>query len=166
MIKLPPFGNLARKKAEPGPNSADVQDTENDLTRAEELRDKVERSFDRVPPSFPMPRGKGNRAKYERMTLTIDAGGIAVIDRQLQFVARAVGVDNYTDRWLYIPVVDKYVSPKNVGRVLSLGAGTQRARVVQEAAPTRVIGAITAGQIAALVWYEDDLAESAGFLHP
>ena len=55
MIKLPrPFGNLNRNRRAVSddlpPNTANVTDTENDATRAEELRDKVERSFDRVPP--------------------------------------------------------------------------------------------------------------------
>lgn len=132
---------------------------------AQALMDATERApFDRVPPSFPMKRT--GKAKYERLTLTIDAGGIATLEYSLGFISRSVELDNYTDRWLYLPFVDKYVPPKNVGRIFSLGGGTQLAKVLQAAPSSRVIGAITAGQIVNTVWYEDDLGENPGILHP
>ena len=133
----------------------------------EELRDRVERApFTRVPPTFPVRKRPGASCLMRRLTLAIDAAGVATIEEALGFIARAVSIDNYTDRWLYVPAVARYVAPKNVGRIFSLGQGTEKAMLTQEAPPSRVIGVVTAGQLCVTTWYEDELAEQGGYLHP
>lgn len=118
-----------------------------------------------VPPSRQVPRTELEGDRYEPFKLEQNAGGTANIDAQLGFLARSIRVDNYTTRWLYLADFDMYVPPRTFGMISSITAGTQKARVIQEAPPGGVaIGAITAGEIARVVYTERMLGEHTGFV--
>lgn len=158
-------GRLFRKRIAP------VGDNDAKGNAALELPDQnVEEELAYVYP-LPVPVSRqvertaleGERADVFR--LIQNAAGTADLDTQLGFLARSVRCDNYTTRWLYIADLDMYVPPRCFGMISSISAGTQKVRVVQEAPPGGVAaGAITAGEIARLVYTERMLGEHTGFV--
>lgn len=118
-----------------------------------------------VPPTRQVPRTELEGDRADTFRLEQNAGGTAALDAQLGFLARSVRVDNYTTRWLYVADLDMYVPPRCFGMISSIVAGTQKVRVIQEAPPGGVaLGAITAGEIARVVFTERMLGEHTGFV--
>lgn len=106
----------------------------------------------------PRPRGEA-----ETKQLVIDAGGIARLDDTLSFRAQSVRVDNVSTRWLCVNR-DTYIPPRMYGVIASLRIGTNKVDVRQASPAPGIIGvgAITAGQMAMVTYYEAALPEVDG----
>lgn len=108
----------------------------------------------------PDPRARG---EVDTRMLTVDAGGTAALNDTLSFRAQSVRVTNISTRWLCVNR-ETFIPPRMVGMIVSLGIGTNKVDVRQASPAPGIIGvgAITAGQVAYVTYYEDALAEVDG----
>lgn len=93
-------------------------------------------------------------------TFTIVTGG-AALDASLSFRATAISIDNYTNQWVYIPSLDRFIPPGRVNYSLPLD-GTTRARAQFLTPPGQTAAAVVAGQVARFVYADVPLPSDSG----
>lgn len=149
-----PSSTTERPPFEPAESSSPTTPTQTGRLDQAEQREQTRRA------AAPDPRRRG---ETETRMLTIDAGGDDRLDDTLSFRAQSVRITNISTRWLCVNR-ETFIPPRMVGMIVSLGIGTNKVDVRQASPAPGIIGvgAITAGQVAYVTYYEDALDEVDG----
>ena len=76
------------------------------------------------------------------------------LDEQLPFAARIVYVDNYTDRWIYLPNANRFCPPYRAGLSFRL-LGVRRARALFQKPGSLADAPSLSSQIATLTFSDE-----------
>lgn len=149
-----PSTTTPRPPFEPADDTPSTTPTPTGRVDQAEQRDQTRRA------AAPDPRRRG---ETDSRLLTIDAGGTAALNDTLHFRAQSVRIMNVSTRWLCVNR-ETFIPPRMVGVIVSLGIGTNKVDVRQASPAPGIIGvgAITAGQVAFVTYYEDALDEVDG----
>jgi hypothetical protein len=91
--------------------------------------------------------------------------GGAVVDQKIGFAAWAVGIDNNTSQYVFLPDVNRYVPPGVSGAIYTL-AGSSHVVAQFQTPPQVTVLVPTSGQVASLTFYPYPVPPSSGTVGP
>jgi hypothetical protein len=120
----------------------------------------------RVPPQLPRPEQHPRPAEFEARGYEafFTAGNVGLPSHQLNFIAKSVQVDNYSNQWQFLPSVRRWVPPASVGWIFVIVPGAITAQIVAASPPgTHAAGTVgAAGDPVVSVWHELFLTPTGG----
>lgn len=119
----------------------------------------------RVPPQLPRPEAHPRQSEFEARGYEafFSVGNVGLPSRQLNFIAKSVQVDNYSNQWQFLPSCRKWVPPATVGWIYVLIPGVLVAQIVVSAPGGHAAGTVGAATDPVVsVWHEVFLASSTG----
>jgi len=88
---------------------------------------------------------------------------VGLPSHQLNFIAKSVQVDNYSNQWLFMPSARRWIPPATVGWVLTIIPGASVAQFYAQAPGSHANGTVgQASDPVVTVWHELYLASSSG----
>lgn len=122
----------------------------------DETIDDIDAAIENARPASETPRfAPVKQLFYIQSSVAVD------VNTDVPFKAQSIRVDNYTNNWLFIVQLRRWIPPDWFGAVLT-ATGLSSIGILWQAPPGLVQPAPTAGTIATVIAYEERLPEVAG----
>lgn len=119
----------------------------------------------RAPPQLPRPDQHPRASDFEPRGYEafFGVGNVGLPGHQLNFIAKSVQVDNYSNQWLFLPSARRWIPPATVGWILLIIPGASVAQWNPGAPGAHAQGAVgVATDPVVTVWHEVFLPPMAG----
>lgn len=119
----------------------------------------------RVPPQLPRPEAHPQQREFEARGYEafFTVGNVGLPSHQLNFIAKSVQIDNYSNQWQFLPSARRWIPPATIGWILILVPGVLVAQIVIAPPGGHAAGAIGAATDPVVsVWHETYVPPMAG----
>lgn len=120
----------------------------------------------RAPPQLPRPEQHPKREDFPPRGIEaffVPANVGLLPGRQLNFTARSVQIDNYSNQWIFLPSARRWIPPATIGWILPIMPGASLASWQQQAPGGHAAGTVGAPSDPVVsVWHEAFLPPMVG----